>query len=92
MSTTQIDRLARAFLGELRKEVTPRQYREICKRNAAEPNPHVCHSHDFCDANIAMLAAFLGEGIDAPADDAAYDEWSRVWDAAKDLMQAGVTA
>jgi predicted metalloendopeptidase len=35
----------------------PEKLAEIDKLNSEESNPDVCHSHDFCDANVFMLAA-----------------------------------
>lgn len=36
------------------------QIAEVNRRNASEANPNICHSHDFCDANQAMIDA-VGE-------------------------------
>jgi hypothetical protein len=87
MNASQVDRLAATFLRQLRKEVTAAQYREIRRRNATESNPAICHSHDFCDANMSMLAAFASEGLDMPETDEAERAWGRVWDRAKVLLQ-----
>jgi len=53
--------LALAFQRELNAELEPAQILEIIQLNAAETNPNVCHSHDFCDANEVMLAAWEAE-------------------------------
>lgn len=37
---------------------------EIVLRNIAEKNPNICHSHDFCDANQAMIDACENLGLD----------------------------
>lgn len=37
---------------------------QITRLNAAEKNPNICHSHDFCDPNQAMLDAMEKVGID----------------------------
>jgi hypothetical protein len=65
---------------------------EVVRRNSAEPaGSGVCHSHDFCDANMAMLEAFhnLGlratveiEPVDGPEWCASQDLWNAAWDAA----------
>lgn len=35
----------------------PDKLAEIDRLNAAEENPNICHSHDFCDANVFMAGA-----------------------------------
>lgn len=54
--------LARSFARALRHEVGRKSYHEIVRLNAAETDPSICHSHDFCDANMAMLSAWNAEG------------------------------
>ena len=39
-------------------QLTHSQLRTVQKRNANEPNTNICHSHDFCDANMVMDEAF----------------------------------
>jgi len=87
MTTTQIDRLARVFLRGLRKEIGAAKFRKARVLNADETNPMVCHSHDFCDANMVMLAAFESEGLDIPETDEDERAWGLVWDRAKAIMQ-----
>jgi hypothetical protein len=66
--------LAEAFVAVLREWLTPEQFDEVCRRNAVQTDRLVCHSHDFCDANMAMYAAFQSllrlhapRGHEAPA-------------------------
>lgn len=56
-------------------------------QNAERSNPDVCHSHDYCDANMIMHAA----GIRACgwAEDWDLDEVSILWNDAWELAQAG---
>jgi hypothetical protein len=75
----EIQALARAFSARLRKELTPEQMDEVVARNDAEPNPNVCHSHDFCDANETMREAMRDANVD-PTDD---DLWDKAWNEAK---------
>jgi len=68
----------------LRAWLKPWQWKEMRKRNAEEPSPLVCHSHDFCDANMAMEAAW--ESFDLPSinadDQAQADLWNAAWNIA----------
>lgn len=54
--------------------------------NAAETDPNICHSHDWCDANMAMAEAFEDLGAEQQerwGDDwAANEEASALWNAA----------
>lgn len=66
---------------------------ELRRRNAAETHSAVCHSHDFCDANLVMDAAFkavtgasIGEREEAGnggMTDAEIELWSDAWHIAK---------
>lgn len=48
--------LAQAFSKRLRTELGA-DLAEVIRRNRDEIDPKVCHSHDFVDANMTMLAA-----------------------------------
>lgn len=54
--------LGEAFVGVLREWLTPDEMARVREQNAADAEAGVggltCHSHDFCDANEAMLVAF----------------------------------
>ncbi len=95
--------LARAFDNELRADLKPYEYIEAVRRNAEDPaygpDSGVCASHDFCDANMSMLAAFAkvtgksedeivrltcGDDGDAAADGA----WCTAWNAAFDAWRS----
>lgn len=56
-------RLALDFSRIIREWHTPRQLRTVIMRNRREPDPSVCHSHDFYDANQAMIDALGMQGI-----------------------------
>ena len=71
--------MARTFSGLLRDELTAGQMSSVIERNRAETDRNVCHSHDFCDANMTMARAFRLVGQD-PADNAL---WDAAWNAAK---------
>jgi hypothetical protein len=52
-------RLAREFGTLIQGALTVRQFRDVVDLNKTEPaDSNVCHSHDFCDANMCMLEAF----------------------------------
>lgn len=44
------------FCRALREEIGDEEYAEVLALNAQETDPNVCHSHDYCDANMVMLA------------------------------------
>jgi hypothetical protein len=53
-----VGKIADGFRSVLRSWLTETQLLEIDARNALEPGgSQVCHSHDFCDSNMAMLEA-----------------------------------
>lgn len=85
MTTPHPQDLAYAFARALRAELTEDQMAEAIALNAGEANPSICHSHDFCDANIVMAEAFravVGRDIDLQSDaDCAL--WGEAWDLAK---------
>ncbi len=55
---SQEQKLATEFCRTLRHWLTPEELAEAVRLNAAETDPGICHTHDFCDANQAMLDAF----------------------------------
>jgi hypothetical protein len=87
--TQRISDLADTFLRKLRQRLGDDVMRAITSLNADEPDPGVCHSHDYCDANVIMDEAFVvvfGRSSRACSDrDAAL--WTRAWDLAKERMQ-----
>lgn len=46
--------LAARFVAVLKEWLTADEWSEMCEANAAEESESICHSHDFCDANMAM--------------------------------------
>lgn len=53
----KVEQLAREFSRQLWAEIGSTKMKQVIQLNANEKNPSVCHSHDFCDANMVMLAA-----------------------------------
>jgi hypothetical protein len=61
MDQILINKLAHVFADVLKERLTSEQVHEINRRNASlEYGGNTCASHDFCDANMVMDAAFTG--------------------------------
>lgn len=65
--TATHEQVADKFREIIRDWHTPEQVETIDLRNRFEEDPGVCHSHDFCDANMAMMEAM--ESFDIPVFD-----------------------
>lgn len=85
-----VENIGDEFADVLRSWLSDEQWDEMRKLNAEETDKGVCHSHDHCDANMAMDEAMrrcgLAEKLDA--DDWASNEenvalWNAAWDYAK---------
>lgn len=77
--------LARDFALELEATLTPEEMGEVIRRNLAETDPNVCHSHDFCDANMVLHAVLVRHGImSEESGDVDPYTWMVVWELAKD--------
>lgn len=92
-----VDQLTEQFVTVLKEWTTPEDFAEMQRLNAAETNPSICHSHDFCDANMAMLEAFEMMGVTSSVDyEDAYSveaEHARcLWNAAWALAKPQLTA
>lgn len=80
-----IPALAAAFSRLLHEELGARTMAEVVTRNAHEPDPTICHSHDFTDANQLMataweeLAGYTPDGND----EAQAAVWRAAWHAAR---------
>ena len=85
---TQI-KLAQAFSVVLQEWLSSSEMRAVIEANKCESDSHVCHSHDFCDANTAMLEAWESVFGRAPSwltdsdDDSEIVVWNGAWDIAK---------
>lgn len=78
---THIEEIARAFAASLVEGLGQATVREINARNAIEDHPSVCHTHDFCDANVDMWNAFehtLHREPDVDSESDA-DIWNQAW-------------
>ncbi len=79
--------LALEFSQSLRALLTPTQMSQVILRNVQDGDPAICHSHDFCDANVVMHEVFLSHGMD-PADEGGAEKWGPLWDNAWNLAKA----
>lgn len=85
-SPPTIDSLAMEFCHEMRATLTQEQMEQVLALNALEMNPNVCHSHDFCDANMVLNEVFVRHGMDATEDGGMGrwgDLWNQTWNLAK---------
>lgn len=83
--------VANRFVASLRAELGAAEFGEVVRRNRVDPDLSVCHSHDFCDANVLMHAAILevlGARYDARGSRLYdVDEHDALWDAAWSLAR-----
>jgi len=47
-------KVAKKFSQLLLVEIGKAKLAKAVKRNRAQKDPNVCHTHDFCDANVVM--------------------------------------
>ena len=78
------DRIALRFASVIREWLNEAELAEVNRLNNLEMSPHVCHTHDFCDANMAMDEAFRKEGLEVNLGDYAF---GRIWDAAWNIAR-----
>jgi hypothetical protein len=55
---SDVTSLAGAFVAVLKEWLTQDEWAEMRTRNGRSDYSNCCASHDFCDANMAMSAAF----------------------------------
>jgi len=84
-----VRKVGQAFSALLEQTVGPLLIEKIAAANRDEKSPGVCHSHDYCDANVLMAQALRSlTGIDAAARGAWESPevaalWNGAWDFAK---------
>lgn len=79
---TDTDMLARKFSVVLRDWLSPSNMAIVIERNLDSRWAGFCASHDFCDANEAMLLAFSSlTGRDMEGDDT--DDINKAWGIAR---------
>ncbi len=70
--------LAREFSCALRACLGPEDINEVLIRNQIETDSRICHSHDFCDANVVLLYVFKKYGMDVAAKGGCA-RWGKLW-------------
>lgn len=81
-------RVARQFAERVAEQVGPDEVDQIDARNLFEENRSVCHSHDFCDANVFMLESIMDvTGVDAAATSPMPEPVDQLWQAAWDTTK-----
>ena len=86
MTTPNARQLAIVFAARLRLELGAETFTEMQARNALEAYQHdACASHDFCDANMVMAAAWRGlTGAEFDPESSAQTAlFNSAWDIAK---------
>lgn len=81
----QIQLIAAEFSRRLRQHLTSEKMSAVISRNQSEPNSNICHTHDDCDANAFMAAAFeqvSGRPLDLHSDSDDFVVWA-AWETAK---------
>ena len=78
--SAQIEAIGAEFVARLRAELPAAHFAEMQNLNSVADDG-VCHSHDYCDPNVTMAAAFaqvVGRAVDTQDDD---DRalWSSAW-------------
>jgi hypothetical protein len=72
--------LAQKFDAVLREWLTADEYSEVIRRNRTEEYRGACATHDFCDANVAMMEAMLAFGVNADSK-GGHQLFTAAWDA-----------
>ena len=76
------EQIARRFSKLVAEYVGTENMQHIIVMNRDETDTNICHSHDFCDANVFMCEAIIDITGIVPSDNDC-DMWNRAWDTAK---------
>lgn len=79
------EEVAVAFSNVIREWLSPAELRKAIRDNRTELDTHVCHTHDHCDANMAMAEAFESLGLATPGDEmgeGSFSLWNAAWEIA----------
>ena len=75
--------VSREFADVLREWLTPQEWAKMAERNRSpDYQGGICASHDFCDANMAMVEAFetvMGREFNGDATEADFALWNAAW-------------
>jgi hypothetical protein len=76
--------LAAKFADRIERTLSTGEFDDMLTRNAAETNPAICHTHDFCDANQVMIDVLTLCDIEYnPQDDGQRELIDSAWRIAK---------
>ncbi len=84
--------VANRFVTLLRAEVGRKNFAEVRRRNRAETDLAICHSHDFCDANVLMNLAvkqyvYGSRVVSADEKRQQREEYETIWNDAWSLVR-----
>lgn len=82
-----IEALAKEFSHSLKSALSSEEMNDLVKKNQSELIPGICHSHDYCDANMVLHEVFMKHGMDI-ADEGGRERWGEVWDSAWNLAKS----
>ena len=89
MNATVIAEVGAKFADILESWLTPEEWREMLHKNSTvNKGTDICASHDYCDANMAMLEAFTALDfraccdIDENDDPQSHADSIKLWNAA----------
>jgi len=85
--SVSIEILAKEFSKSLKIALTNEEMTELVQKNRAEVNQGICHSHDYCDANMVLHEVFMRYGMDV-ADEGGRERWGDMWDAAWNVAKS----
>lgn len=79
--------IALRFIEVLQAWLTKDEWAEMRERNRLQVDPRICHSHDHCDANMAMAEAFESvTGHTPDGEDADTALWNKAWELAMPVL------
>jgi hypothetical protein len=84
--TPTAETLALKFSQGLRLCLSAEEMAEVVRLNLDEDSLGICHSHDFCDANMVLYEVFMQYGMNPVGEDGLErwgDLWDRTWNMAK---------
>lgn len=85
--SASIESLAREFSQSLKSKISTDEMMDLVGKNRTEASLGICHSHDYCDANMVLHEVFLKHGMDI-ADEGGRERWGDAWDAAWNLAKS----
>jgi len=83
MNDTQ--KISNAFNNKMREWLDDDEFNSLIKKTKSQTDPNVCHTHDYCDANVIMDECFveiLGREHDCASQTDA-DIWNDAWTLSK---------